>query len=290
MSLIFIPALFSVITTENLSLDAFVSGLLSSDLIVLYCFPGLVLSFVGIVLVSTQKPTKSAFFLLFMVLILLIFIDVLLFSSLVVKVFLIGNVFVLIYLLVIWKNLSRQKKISSEHEESNKKRWVLRILLLFFVMLIFISTVVVNSWRSDWRRSIYYLPLATTISIKLKLYNVAGSYAHEMLLIAAGKENKDNLWNRDNLIHKAHIALGEISLSNGDVDKAKKHLILAATIKGSPQLDSFGSDMRLAAQLLDIGEKDVVLEYLDLCSQFWRDDKITEWEEKIKKGESVNFY
>ena len=38
---------------------------------------------------------------------------------------------------------------------------------------------------------------------------------------------------------------------------------------GSPQLDSFGPEMQLAQELSEKGEKETVLEYLDLVARFW---------------------
>jgi hypothetical protein len=50
--------------------------------------------------------------------------------------------------------------------------------------------------------------------------------------------------------------------ANGDIEEAKKQLLLAGKTPSSPQLNSFGPNMILAKELLDKGEKDTVLHYL----------------------------
>src|SRR5215470_9880220 len=52
----------------------------------------------------------------------------------------------------------------------------------------------------------------------------AGMYAKDLLNQA--ESMKDN-WNYGNAIHKAHLVLGRIALSAGDLDEAKLQLVLA---------------------------------------------------------------
>ena len=81
------------------------------------------------------------------------------------------------------------------------------------------------------------------------------------------------------LTHFGHLILGRVALLEGNVEEAKFRLIAAGTIQGSPQLDSFGPDMSLAAELLEKGEKDVVLRYFELCAVFWElgKDNLVDW-------------
>ncbi len=78
---------------------------------------------------------------------------------------------------------------------------------------------------------------------------------------------KEN-WNYGNAIHIANTFLGLIAMKNGDVEKAKKHLIASALTPGSPQLKSFGPNMLLAKELLKINERRIVLQYLKMCGHF----------------------
>ena len=52
--------------------------------------------------------------------------------------------------------------------------------------------------------------------------------------------------------------------------QASRHLIESAQTEGSPVLCSFGPRMVLAKELLGRGETEVVLQYLKLCSAFWK--------------------
>lgn len=76
-------------------------------------------------------------------------------------------------------------------------------------------------------------------------------------------------WNYGNAIHHANLVLGRIALGHGDRAKAKFHLIQAGLTKGSPQLNSFGPNMYLAKELLELGEKDIVIKYIRLTKKFW---------------------
>lgn len=116
----------------------------------------------------------------------------------------------------------------------------------------------------------------------------AESFAHETLRIAE-KYKKD--WNYGNAIHKGHLTLGRVALRKGNIEEAKKQLLFAGKTPGSPQLDSFGPNMILAKELLEKGEKETVLQYLELCEVFWEMhmEKLMIWEEMIEKNESPNF-
>jgi hypothetical protein len=103
--------------------------------------------------------------------------------------------------------------------------------------------------------------------------------------------NWEKNWNYGNAIQAANIVLGRIALGEGDLDGAKKHLLAAGKTPGSPQLNSFGPDMTLALEFLARGEKDVVLEYFDLCEKFWdrRFSKLDEWRKEIRAGNTLEF-
>jgi hypothetical protein len=95
----------------------------------------------------------------------------------------------------------------------------------------------------------------------------AAHFARELLSLA---ESYRDDWNYGNAVHKGHLILGRVALSRGDVTTARTELLLAGDTPGSPQLDSFGPNMRLAKELLEVGERAVVLEYLERCRQFWQ--------------------
>lgn len=95
-------------------------------------------------------------------------------------------------------------------------------------------------------------------------------------------------WNSGNKIHYGNIILGKIALASDDVEEAKQRLLKAGKTSGSPQLNSFGPDMTLAKKLLQKGEKEVVLEYLTLCSKFWKlgKDRLAKWSEIVKNDQT----
>jgi hypothetical protein len=113
----------------------------------------------------------------------------------------------------------------------------------------------------------------------------AKEYAEKML-----NQNSPG-WNYGNNIHFGNIILGRIALASGDLEQVKKRLIEAGKTPGSSQLNSFGPDMALAKELLEKGEKDVVLEYLKLCSKFWKSGKerLNKWSVEVKEGKMPNF-
>ena len=47
--------------------------------------------------------------------------------------------------------------------------------------------------------------------------------------------------------------------------------------------------MSLAPELLDRGEFEVVGAYLDLCSEFWDDDRLDAWRATVAAGETPDF-
>lgn len=91
-------------------------------------------------------------------------------------------------------------------------------------------------------------------------------------------------WNYGNAVHKSHALLGRIALRAGDVDGAKKELLLAGQTPGSPQLNSFGPDFDLAEELLDRGEVSSVQEYLKLCGKFWKNPCVDYWLSELEAG------
>jgi hypothetical protein len=111
----------------------------------------------------------------------------------------------------------------------------------------------------------------------------AQQYASELLQSA--EKFKGN-WNYGNAVHKGNIILGRIALREGDIVTAKERLLAAGETPGSPQLDSFGPNMTLAKELLEKGERDSVLTYLQSCAKFWKmgGDKLQGWTATVKGG------
>lgn len=169
-----------------------------------------------------------------------------------------------------------------------RKSWLKRILVslgLFALILILVPWFWLTRGEG---RYYFFLPYASKIALQLHALDRAESYATELFTAA---EQKARDWNYGNAIHESHIVLGRVALARGDIDRSKSHLIEAGKTPGSPQLDTFGPNMSLAKALLQKGETDVVLNYLDLCSVFWEMDrgKLDKWKSRIKNGEVPDF-
>ena len=82
-------------------------------------------------------------------------------------------------------------------------------------------------------------------------------------------------------------------LREGDVPQAKSRLLEAGKTKGSAPLSSFGPNMALAKELLEKGEKEVVLEYFRLCKKFWtgarHNQTLDQWADEVTKGRIPDF-
>jgi thioredoxin-like negative regulator of GroEL len=98
-------------------------------------------------------------------------------------------------------------------------------------------------------------------------------------------------WNSGNNVYHGNNILGRLALREGDIKSAKEYLIAAGKTSGSPQLDSFGPNMTLAKELLEKGERDSVLKFFDLCSNFWEMDRgrLEEWAKIVEQGGIPDF-
>lgn len=92
-----------------------------------------------------------------------------------------------------------------------------------------------------------------------------------------------------NALHHGYIVLGRVALREGDLKKAGSYLLEAGKSPGSANLDSFGPNMQLARELLEKGQREVVLQYLELCGRFWKRDLLTTWTADIKAGKIPDF-
>ena len=89
-------------------------------------------------------------------------------------------------------------------------------------------------------------------------------------------------------IHDSNDVLGRIALHEQKVQEAKGYLLKAAESPGGGILSIVGPRMLLAQALLDLGEHDVVIEYLRKIKVSWRSGAIQldQWTAAIRKGKS----
>ena len=142
--------------------------------------------------------------------------------------------------------------------------------------------------ENDMRRS-YFLGNLVEAAFEAKRHDDVRSYATTMLDTGASTE----FGSRN--VHHAHTVLGRVALAEDDVELAKYHLLEATRFPESSSAASReviqlqGPDMRLASELLKRGEREVVLEYFDLCATFWRSDRLDEWAAVVKAGGMPDF-
>jgi len=118
----------------------------------------------------------------------------------------------------------------------------------------------------------------------------AKAYASDLLQSLDDTTAKTN-WNYGNAVYNGNLILGHVALAEGNIPEAKKFLLAAARTPGSPQLNSFGPNMSLAEQLLMKGEKQVVLEYIELCRKFWKRGgaRLDELKKAVEQGTKPKF-
>ena len=191
-----------------------------------------------------------------------------------------------------------------------KRQWPLRtvgvlgvLIGLFIIVAVFAAlehykVAEHRQWKERYTKAAKRLEQSTTDEARFypltelakgALYfgatNDARAYA--LRLLAMAPHFKED-WNYGNAIHDGNEVLGIIAVQEGKINEAKQLLLEAGKSPGSPQLDSFGPDMELAQNLLQRGERDTVLEYLQLCSKFWKDNEglLERWTAAIKSGKA----
>lgn len=137
----------------------------------------------------------------------------------------------------------------------------------------------------------YALGDAALWSVDVGKLDDAERYANELLVLNT-KTGRD--WNIGNAIHKAHSTLGRVAIKRGDVTEGERQLGLAASSKGSPQMDTFGPNMSLPRDLLatrKASAKAAVLAYFDYLPTFWTMDNgaIRVWRSDVENDRTPNF-
>jgi hypothetical protein len=111
------------------------------------------------------------------------------------------------------------------------------------------------------------------------------------LLSQVGKPGYFNDKNGPVAIHYGNLVLGRLALRSGDREKAKRHLLESAKLSGSSYLCITGPNMTLAKELLELGERGAVVEFLRLCTNFWHTDdhRAEQWIYAIEHGQNPDF-
>jgi hypothetical protein len=141
--------------------------------------------------------------------------------------------------------------------------------------------------KTDQER-FYALNDAAKESFVLGKTEDARTYANNLLALLPKFPND---WNYGNAVQDANLVLGRIAVQEGRLEDAKRHLLEAGKSPGSPQMNSFGPNMSLAKDLLEKGERNVVLEHFELCRKFWKMDRgrLDQWSQDVKAGKIPDF-
>ena len=93
------------------------------------------------------------------------------------------------------------------------------------------------------------------------------------------------------VIYHSYMMQGLVALHNKDIPAADNFLLKSGQSSGSAPLDSFGPNMMLADQLLQNGQKAVVLQFLQECATFWNEgtNTLKQWMAEIKQGQHPDF-
>jgi hypothetical protein len=140
----------------------------------------------------------------------------------------------------------------------------------------------------DGNGRLYALARAGQAALEAGRIESAEGWAVEMLELAG---HHPGTGGAGTALHQGHLILGRIALGRGDVDGAKARLLKAGMTPGSPTLGSFGPSMRLAQDLLEKGEREVVLEYFGLCRAFWIHgaEDLDAWTAEVEAGRIPDF-
>lgn len=131
----------------------------------------------------------------------------------------------------------------------------------------------------------FALPELAKAAVKANALDKATDYSNEML------SSDKKAWNFGTMIHDGNMVLGMVALRQGNMEQARQRLIEAGKTPGSPMLNKFGPNMLLAKEMLEKGEKDVVVEYFSLCKSFWKSkaEILDLWSAKVREGGIPNF-
>ncbi len=94
-------------------------------------------------------------------------------------------------------------------------------------------------------------------------------------------------WNDGNALYHGNSIIGIVALRrDNNIPRAKEALLTAGRTPGSPQLDSFGPNMALAQDLLMRGQREAVLQFIDLCRVFLKLDvgRLDRWAAIVRSG------
>ena len=134
---------------------------------------------------------------------------------------------------------------------------------------------------------IHLLSRAARLALDLGDTEKAEKYSREILQLAESITD----WRSSVAHHQGHTAIGRVELRKGNRAQSITHLLASAQLSPEPTLASFGPSAILAKELLELGERDAVLRYLEQCRRFWSHgaSRLDNWIAAIERGEMPAF-
>jgi hypothetical protein len=103
-------------------------------------------------------------------------------------------------------------------------------------------------------------------------FEKAGQYA--ATLLDSASRNKDKPTFYPEAIFEANTVIGQLAVRRGDLPTATTSLMASiANASSSPRLQYVGPNLGLAQDLLAVGSRDAVLQFLSACKGFWTGDR-----------------
>jgi hypothetical protein len=143
--------------------------------------------------------------------------------------------------------------------------------------------------RASGTTRLLFIPRMAKLALWIGDIGKAERYASETLHLTA--QSSGIPVDSDEAIHDGNMVLGLVALRRRDKERAKQHLLASVRTAGSLEMKMGGPNLTLADELLKIGEREAVIEYLEGCRIFWRRERgeLGKWIEKIRKGEDPEF-
>jgi hypothetical protein len=143
--------------------------------------------------------------------------------------------------------------------------------------------------RASGTRRLLLLPKMAKLALWMGDADKAERYASEILRLTM--RPRSGRLDCEEAIHDGNMVLGLLALRRGDKEGAKEHLLASVHTDGSLEMAMIGPNLTLANELLRAGEREVVLEYLEMCRTFWSGGRkvLERWISQIRRGEDPAF-
>ncbi len=132
------------------------------------------------------------------------------------------------------------------------------------------------------------LPVLANLAFDVKDDEAAKTYAMQALDLAPqqGDRTIEGTAVGPQAIHDANDVLGRVALRSGNLPQARDYLLKAGATPAGGTMSIVGPRMQLAQALLDHGERDVVLQYLEKIEASWERGaiQIDHWIAAIRMG------